>query len=169
MTDRAVVYIGLGSNLDDPLAQLCRARLALAGLPSSHLRASSPIYRSAPMGPDDQPDYLNAVVALETALDPQQLLHALQAIEQDQGRVRRRHWGERTLDLDILLYGAERIDDPALTVPHPGIGVREFVLYPLADLAPDLDIPGQGPVQALRDRVETHGLQRTGLAWSEAG
>ncbi|MCK8516109.1 2-amino-4-hydroxy-6-hydroxymethyldihydropteridine diphosphokinase [Methylonatrum kenyense] len=169
MSDRLVAFIGLGSNLDDPHRQLSRARLSLASLPGSRLRDSSPIYRSAPMGPRDQPDYLNAVVVLETVLGPHELLRELQSIEQQHGRVRRRHWGERTLDLDILLYGSEQIGDPVLTVPHPGIGQREFVLYPLADLAPDLDIPGLGAVQSLRDRVEAQGLQRTDLVWLDAG
>lgn len=135
-------YIGLGSNLSDPEGQLQQAIEALRELPDSRLTAVSPFYRSQPMGPADQPDYVNAVAMLDTNLEPLVLLDALQAIEQRQGRVRSgERWGPRTLDLDLLLYGAQVIDHPRLTVPHPGIAVRIFVLRPLADLAPELVLP----------------------------
>jgi 2-amino-4-hydroxy-6-hydroxymethyldihydropteridine diphosphokinase len=135
-------YIGLGSNLDDPLQQLQRAIAALRRIPESRLTAVSPLYRSKPMGPANQPDYLNAVAMFDTCLEPLALLDALQTIEQQQGRVRTgEHWGPRTLDLDLLLYGSEVIDLPRLQVPHPEITRRGFVLCPLSDLAPELTFP----------------------------
>lgn len=153
-------YIGLGSNLNHPRAQLERALEALAGLPDSELVGCSPFYRSAPMGPPGQPDYLNAVAALDTRLEPEALLDALQAIEQVQGRVRLERWGPRTLDLDILLYGKRRIDSARLTVPHSGIAERAFVLYPLADLAPQLTIPALGSMAELKARCAPMALWR---------
>lgn len=137
-------YIGLGSNLDDPVAQVKQAIAALAGLPQSRLLRQSRLYASPPLGPPDQPDYVNAVVELETVLMPMQLLAALQGIEQAQGRVRTRHWGERVIDLDLLLYADVRMESAALQLPHPGIAARAFVLRPLAELVPDMTIPGQG-------------------------
>ena len=143
-------YIGLGSNLDDPVGQLLRAIDALRALPESRLTAVSPLYQSRPMGPADQPDYVNAVVMLDTRLEPLELLDALQAIEQQQGRVRTgERWGPRTLDLDLLLYGAEVIDHSRLVVPHPGMKARLFVLQPLADLSPELILPDGSPVASL--------------------
>lgn len=144
-----LAYIGLGSNLNDPAGQVRRALGVIAALPESRLAAASRLYRSPPMGPADQPDYINAVAALETGLTPLDLLHALQATEQDFGRLRLRHWGERVLDLDLLLYDNQRLGSPELTLPHPGIGERAFVLCPLAELAPDLIIPGLGPLADL--------------------
>lgn len=135
-------YIGLGSNLDDPAKQLQHAIEALRCIPESRLTAVSRFYRSKPMGPADQPDYLNAVAMFDTCLEPLTLLEALQAIEQQQGRVRSgERWGPRTLDLDLLLYGAEVINQPRLQVPHPGLTLRNFVLQPLFDLAPELTFP----------------------------
>ena len=145
-------YIGLGSNLADPRTQLLRAFDELARLSRARLLARSSLYRSAPMGPPDQPDYLNAVAALETDLDPLALLAELQAIEAVHRRVRGERWGPRTLDLDLLLYGEQRIDLPTLTVPHPGLYERNFVLYPLAEIAPGLEIPGHGPLGELLAR-----------------
>jgi 2-amino-4-hydroxy-6-hydroxymethyldihydropteridine diphosphokinase len=143
-------YIGIGSNLNDPVIQVQQAFQALAKLPASQLIARSPRYRSAPVGgPPDQPDYLNAVAALDTALNPDELLAALQAIEIQQGRVRTVRWGPRTLDLDVLLYGSLQRDDPRLTLPHPRLQERAFVLYPLYDIAPDLVIPGKGVLAKL--------------------
>jgi 2-amino-4-hydroxy-6-hydroxymethyldihydropteridine diphosphokinase len=161
MMPAVTAYIGLGSNLDDPAAQMQRALLALAALPHSRLRRQSPFYRSRPMGPADQPDYLNAVAALETRLAPLALLDALQAIEQAQGRKRDgQRWGPRSLDLDILLYGAQQIDEARLQVPHPGLGERNFVLYPMADIAPgSLPIPGQGTLAELQAACPTDGLE----------
>ncbi len=159
--DRVVVYIGLGSNLSDPPAQLYRARRALAALADSRLLACSRLYRSRPLGPVVQPDFTNAVVALETTMVPLDLLDALQAIEQDQGRVRvAQRWGPRTLDLDIVLYAGQVIDLPRLQVPHPGLPERNFVLYPLHDIAPELVIPGQGPLAVLLQHCPRTGLEQ---------
>ncbi len=144
------VYIGLGSNLEAPREQISRALKAIDQLPGSHLSATSSLYRSPPMGPQDQPDYLNAVAEISTTLAPLELLEQLQLIEKSQGRLRNRRWGARTIDLDLLLYGQGRVDHPRLQVPHPGIGARRFVLVPLQELAgPELQIPGQGRVGSL--------------------
>lgn len=150
--DTAVIraFVGLGSNLDNPQAQLRRALRALTELPLTLLAAHSSLYRSAPLGGLDQPDYLNAVAALDTRLSAPELLAALQTIEHQQGRVRSaQRWQARTLDLDLLLYGELQLQDAALTVPHPGIRERAFVLYPLREIAPDLVIPGLGELSAL--------------------
>jgi len=128
-------YIALGSNLQAPLTQLRSAVSALNKLPESRVERTSSIYRSAPIGPGPQPNYLNAVLLLLTALPPLRLLDALQQIEQEQGRVRGVRWGPRTLDLDILLYGNQKIDSPRLTVPHPAMSQRNFVLYPLLEIS----------------------------------
>lgn len=159
--DRVVVYIGLGSNLADPVAQLHRACQALAALADSRLLTCSRLYRSRALGSVVQPDFTNAVAALETILAPLVLLDALQVIEQDQGRVRTaQRWGPRTLDLDLLLYAGQVIDLPRLQVPHPGLPERNFVLYPLHDIAPDLVIPGQGPLVALLQHCPRAGLKQ---------
>ncbi len=155
-----VAWIGLGSNLDDPVRQVNTALAAVGRLPESRLLACSGLYRSAPMGPQNQPDYINAVAGVQTSLSAEVLLEALQAIESAHARVRGERWGARTLDLDILLYGDEVINTPRLTVPHPGIAERNFVLAPLAELAPQLSVPGRGVVQALRDAVSNKGLER---------
>ena len=141
----ARAYIGIGGNLDDPLLQMRRAFRALRELPASRCVACSPLYRSAAVGgPSGQPDYLNAAAALDTTLAPDELLTALQAIETAQGRTRTVRWGPRTLDLDLLLYDQLVLDEPRLTLPHPRLHERVFVLYPLYDIAPDLEIPGHG-------------------------
>ncbi len=159
-------YIGLGGNLNDPVQQLRSARSAIIALPGVRERACSGFYRSAPMGPAGQPDYVNAVMAVETTLSPHELLKALQAIESSHGRVRTGlRWGPRTLDLDILLYGGEQIADDALTIPHPGIADREFVLYPLAEIAPpDLQVPGKGMLGDLVGGCPRRGLELIGHA-----
>lgn len=152
-------YIGLGSNLGDPASQLARAVEALRKLPRSRLTALSRLYRSRPMGPADQPEYLNAVAMLDTCLEAHELLDALQAIENEQGRVRGpQRWGPRTLDLDLLLFGAELIDDERLQVPHPGITERNFVLYPLADIAPELVMPDGRSLRELLAECSGEGL-----------
>jgi len=153
------VYIGLGSNLDDPVQQLHRAWAALAQLPQTQRVACSRFYRSAPLGPQDQPDYVNAVAALDTTLAPAALLDALQAIEAAQGRMRLRRWGPRTLDLDLLLYGSETLATPRLTVPHPGLAERNFVLYPLAELAPGLVLPDGRALADLLAQCDAAGLE----------
>ncbi|EHR40099.1 2-amino-4-hydroxy-6-hydroxymethyldihydropteridine diphosphokinase [Alishewanella jeotgali] len=152
-------YIGLGANLVKPVAQLQAAVTALGQLPETRLVQVSRLYSSKPMGPQDQPDYVNAVAALDTRLTPLALLHALQQIELAHGRQRKaERWGPRTLDLDILLFGMQQIDHPELTVPHYGMQLREFVLYPLAELAPDLILPDGVTLQSLLQRVPLNGL-----------
>lgn len=154
-------FIGIGSNLADPRQQVNSALQELSGLAATRLHSRSALYRSAPMGPQDQPDYINAVARLDTGLTPDALLDALQAIEARHGRERNgERWGPRTLDLDILLYGDRCIDNPRLHVPHPGIADRNFVLYPLAEIAPDLDIPGLGPLSVLVAACASAGLER---------
>ncbi|OOF26127.1 2-amino-4-hydroxy-6-hydroxymethyldihydropteridine diphosphokinase [Salinivibrio proteolyticus] len=155
------VFIAIGSNLGNPIEKANQAIAALKQLPQSQFVAASPLYTSKPMGPADQPDYINAVIALDTHLDPLTLLDATQAIELDYGRERKaERWGPRTLDLDILLYGNRVIDHPRLTVPHYGMKVREFVLYPLADIAPDLCLPDGSTLAASLTRVDRNGLTR---------
>ena len=134
-----VTYIGLGSNLGDSKVILTEAVHKLASLGDVK---TSKLYQSPPMGPQDQPNYLNAVVQLSTSLAPLALLDELQRFEQESGRVRLRHWGERTLDLDLLIYAEQKIQHERLTVPHVGVMERDFVLIPLLDLDPDLHIDG---------------------------
>jgi len=135
-------YIGLGSNLDDPLSQVRGAIDELAKVPHSTLAAVSPLYRTPPLGPADQPDYINAVAALDTGLEPHLLLDELQRIEQLHRRVRGPlRWGPRTLDLDLLLYGDRVIATERLSVPHPGLKERPFVIFPLQAIAPALILP----------------------------
>ena len=148
-------YVGMGSNLDEPRGQLEKAAQALGRLPDTRLVTLSPFYRSAPMGPAGQPDYVNAVAALLTELSPHGLLAELQRVEQSQGRIRNGvRWGPRTLDLDLLVFGTEEIDDAELTVPHPGIAERSFVLFPWRDIAPHLVIPARGSVSELARRLD---------------
>ncbi len=154
-------YVGLGSNLDDPPVQLEQAFAALGQLPESRLMLRSPSYRTAPFGPVAQPHFLNAVAGLLTRLDPEALLAQLRALETLQGRApARERWGPRRIDLDLLVHGRETRSGPALTLPHPGIPQRNFVLYPLRDLAPDLDVPGLGSVRDLAARVTATGIER---------
>ena len=154
-------YVALGSNLDDPCAQVGRAFDALARLPDTRLVARSPSYRSPPLGPVSQPDFVNAVAGLLTQLAPRALLDALKSLEAALGReapvVR---WGPRRIDLDLLVHGAARVEEPGLSVPHPGLAERAFVLLPLADVAPDLEVPGLGRVRSLAARVGSQGLAR---------
>ncbi|HSX70078.1 MAG TPA: 2-amino-4-hydroxy-6-hydroxymethyldihydropteridine diphosphokinase [Pseudomonas sp.] len=156
------VYIGLGSNLAEPRQQLEAALAALAELPDSRLAATSSFYASDPLGPPDQPRYVNAVAALDTGLEPLQLLDALQRIEQEQGRVRKaERWGPRTLDLDILLFGERLLAEERLTVPHYHLHARAFVLYPLAEIAPaDLALPDGRSLQTLLAVCPYEGLER---------
>lgn len=153
-------YVGLGSNLGEPEAQLRQALEELDRLPDTDRVASSSLYRNPPMGPVPQPDYVNAVAALDTRLAPVELLAALQGIEQAHGRARVERWGPRTLDLDLLLYGERLIDEPRLRVPHPGLHERAFVLYPLAEIAAELSIPGRGPLTEWLGRCSADGLVR---------
>ena len=159
------IYIGIGSNLANPKQQVGEAIKSLNVLPESRFIKSSPLYRSAPIGPADQPDYVNAVCQLETRLEPLNLLDCLQEIEQKQGRTRTGlRWGPRVIDLDLLLYGQKIISHERLIVPHPGLYERCFVLYPLSDISPDLDIPGHGPVSSLKQACTTGVVERIGLA-----
>ena len=161
MAARVSAYIGLGSNLGEPLQQLEAAFVALNKLSGSHVIQRSSFYTSKPMGPADQPDYINAVAELETTLAPQDLLLALQAIENLQGRDRSgQRWGARTLDLDLLLYADEVINTERLQVPHPGLAERDFVLIPLAEIAPDVVIPGQPALKQLIEDCPDYGLER---------
>lgn len=148
----SIAYIGLGSNLAEPREQLHRARHALAALPGTHVLADSGIFRSPAMTlPDSppQPDYLNAVVKLQTTLSPHDLLHALRDIELRQGRQRHTRWAARTLDLDILLYDDLQLHEADLTIPHPGLAQRDFVLYPLQAIDKNMNIPGLGALSRL--------------------
>jgi len=153
-------YIGLGSNLENPRDQVTRALEELAAIPETTLIDASSLYRSAPIGPEGQPDYINAVARLKTRLSPLQLLDALQTIEDAHGRVREERWGARTLDLDLLLYGEQHIQHERLTVPHPEMHRRAFVLVPLAEIAPELEIPAKGGVMSLLERCEEMDITR---------
>lgn len=136
------VYLALGSNLADPLHQVQSALNALAAIPDTMLVATSSLYRTPPYGPPDQPDFLNAAVALDTRLDAESLLNHTQRIELEQGRVRKAHrWGPRTLDLDIMLFGDQTLNTPRLTVPHYDMHNRAFMLLPLLEIAPELCLP----------------------------
>lgn len=153
------VYLGLGSNLERPLQQLGQAIQSLTTLPHSQLVAVSSLYASKPLGPQDQPNFVNAVARLDTALEPLALLDQLQQIERQQGRVRKaERWGPRTLDLDILLFGQQRLNLPRLQVPHYHLQAREFCLYPLAELEPGLILPDGRSLQSLLAQVAKEGL-----------
>lgn len=157
------MYIGLGSNLKHPLLQIHQALQTLPKLPKTQLLTHSGGYRNPPLGPPDQPDYINAVAILSTRLTPHDLLRHLQAIEQQQGRIRTtQRWGARTLDLDILLYEHYSSQDPLLTLPHPGLYERAFVLGPLCECAPDLILPNGKSVKELFQRCANVGLSRLG-------
>lgn len=164
MPDRAntrVAFIGLGSNLDDPKFQVRRALVELQSIRLSHLLRHSSLYRSAPVGPPNQPDYVNAVAALETSLSALDLLGALQTIERAHGRTRSGlRWGPRTLDLDLLLFGDTQVDEQRLTVPHPRIAERAFVLHPWYEIAPDISVPGLGRLVELVRNCPPQRLER---------
>lgn len=150
-------WIGLGSNLENPRRQVETALAALDRLPLTRLLCASPRYASRPVGPQDQPDFVNAVAQLETRLSPLALLDQLQALEQRHRRVRQRRWGPRTLDLDLLLYDARSETSPRLTLPHPEMARRAFVLIPLAALAPELCLPDGRHLRDLIAALEDDG------------
>lgn len=150
---RALSYLGLGSNLEQPRHQLRQALAALQAHPDIELLRCSRFYGSQAVGPGDQPDYVNAVAAITTLLAPQSLLSVLQAIENDQGRQRQQHWGPRTLDLDILLYGDWVVEHPDLQIPHPRLRERAFVVVPLLEIAPELCLPDGTSLRGLLDYV----------------
>ena len=154
------VYLGLGSNLENPIEQLRAARTAIANVNGISEINFSSLYRSPPMGGKQQPDYVNAVMAIETELSPLELLTVTQTIENEQGRVRSERWGARTLDIDILLFGDDVLNFPDLIVPHYGMTERAFVLYPLFEIAPDLEIPTHGKLADLVSRCPLDGLER---------
>ncbi|MFH1043806.1 MAG: 2-amino-4-hydroxy-6-hydroxymethyldihydropteridine diphosphokinase [Pseudomonadota bacterium] len=155
-----IAFIGLGSNLDDPKSKVRQGLAALAELPRTQFAAASSLYRSAPLGPAGQPDFVNAIARLSTGLAPQALLAALLAIERRFGRVRSFRNAPRTLDLDLLLYDAQCIDEPGLAVPHPRMHRRAFVLAPLVEIAPDCVIPGIGPAADWLERCRDQNIDR---------
>ncbi|HLU06095.1 MAG TPA: 2-amino-4-hydroxy-6-hydroxymethyldihydropteridine diphosphokinase [Woeseiaceae bacterium] len=151
-------YVGIGSNLSDPATQVRKAFAALQKLPHSGFARCSALYRSAPMGPPDQPDFLNAAAVVLTRLSPNELLRELQAIEKAQGRQHETpQWGPRIIDLDLLVMGHVILEEEGLTIPHPGIAERNFVLFPLAEIAPGLLVPAMGSVQKLVAALGTTG------------
>lgn len=154
-----IAYIGLGSNQDNPLQQLHQALEALHQLPGCTLVDASPVYRSQPVGPQDQPEFLNMAARLHTSLKALELLDQLQEIEQLQGRIRHETWGPRVIDLDLLLFGNETLTHPRLTVPHAELPNRDFVLQPLLDLDPELTLPDGRHLQTLRNRCPDNGLR----------
>ena len=153
-------YVALGSNLRDPARQVRSGLEALARLPETRLVTRSSLYRTAPVGKPDQPDFINAVARLDTGLEPEALLQRLLDIERQHARVRGERNGPRTLDLDLLLHGECRMESPGLTVPHPRMHERAFVLAPLAEIAPELDIPGRGKVRELLAGLHAQGVAR---------
>jgi len=154
--------IGVGSNLDDPVAQVRAALTGLGALPGTRVQFMSGLYRNPPMGSPDQPDYVNAVACILTQLAPRDLLSALQALERKLGRdrVAQVRWGPRCIDLDILTYACRSIDEEGLCIPHPGISRRNFVLFPLLEIAPELPIPGLDSVRRLAADVDGSTLER---------
>ena len=152
-------YVAIGSNLGDPLLNVRQSFDQLATLPSTRLVLRSRCYRSRPLGPQDQPDFVNAAAGLLTTLSAMELLIELKRLEQQLGRsapiVR---WGPRLIDFDLSVFGTERVETEQLTLPHPGVPMRNFVLYPLQDIAPELDVPGHGRVREVAARVSAEGL-----------
>ena len=151
-------YVAVGSNLNQPRERVAEAFQRLAALPATRVESRSRDYRTRPMGPQDQPDFINAVGGLLTQLPAHGLLDALLDIERAMGRNRQERWGPRIIDLDLVWMTGSPIDEPGLTLPHPGVSARNFVLYPLCDIAPTLVIPGHGRVMDLTSRVGGDGL-----------
>jgi len=159
MTVRA--YIGVGSNLEDPVAQVKDAMEELDMLPDTIVVGRSSLYSNKPMGPQDQPDFINAVVGIDTLLSAEDLFRRLVKIEEQAGRDRDdEQWGPRIIDLDLLLYGKSNISEDHLTVPHPGMHERDFVIIPLAEVAGNIRIPGHGLLSTLINKVENHSLRK---------
>ena len=151
-------YVAIGSNLNDPQARVLEAFERLATLPETRSLRRSRLYKTQPMGPQDQPYFVNAAAGLLTQLAARELLEVLLGIEQSMGRRRQERWGPRVIDLDLIWMPGEPIDEPGLTLPHPGVSTRNFVLYPLADIAPTLVIPGHGNVSELARRAGGDGI-----------
>lgn len=160
----SLAYIGLGSNLNDPESQVRGTLEAFSRCKSIRLIRTSAMYRNPPMGPADQPDFINAVALIETKLSPRALLDTLLRMESERGRIREpgNHWGPRAIDLDILLYDDRKIDQPDLKIPHPGISKRNFVLFPLLEVEPDLWIPGLGKIKDIAAGHDSTALIRIG-------
>lgn len=152
--------VGVGSNLGDPVRQVSQALQDLQSLPDCRLLATSGLYHNPPVGPPDQPDYVNAVARLQTGLSPHALLASLQTLEQAAGRRKTRSWGERILDLDLLVYGDLSMDDPQLTLPHPEIARRRFVLVPWLEIDPDAVLPDGQSLAELLAGAPPHPLER---------
>jgi 2-amino-4-hydroxy-6-hydroxymethyldihydropteridine diphosphokinase len=160
-------YVALGSNLSGPRRRVEAALEALAGIPESRRVLRSSLWRSAPMGPQDQPAFVNAVAGLVTTASPRGFLESLQALERRLGKSEPAvRWGPRVIDLDLLVFGDRRIDEPGLTLPHPGLHQRNFVLYPLSEIAAELWVPGQARVRRLCERVSAAGIERLGARGS---
>jgi 2-amino-4-hydroxy-6-hydroxymethyldihydropteridine diphosphokinase len=151
-------YVAIGSNLKDPHDRVLEAFERLGALPSSRLVLRSQLYRSRPLGPQDQPEYINAAAGLITQLSARELLTALLTIEQSMGRIRRERWGPRLIDLDLVWMVDSAVEEPGLSVPHPEVSRRNFVLYPLSDIAPTMKIPGHGIVLELKAAVGGDGI-----------
>ncbi len=156
---QTIAYIGLGSNLSEPIKQVQSAVSEIEKIPQSQIAKVSSLYLSKPMGPQDQDDFINAVVAIETSLSAVELLDALQAIENKAGRVRKENrWGARILDLDIILFGNEVLNTERLTIPHYGMCEREFVLLPLAEIVPELSLPNGESIKLLSQNIANNAM-----------
>jgi 2-amino-4-hydroxy-6-hydroxymethyldihydropteridine diphosphokinase len=151
-------YIAIGSNLNSPTEQVLAAFERIAAVPATRVEARSRLYSTHPMGPHDQPDFINAVAGVLTQLGPRALLESLLEIERQMGRIRRERWGPRLIDLDLVWMVGPVVEETGLSLPHPGVSTRNFVLYPLCDIAPTLDIPGHGRVLELKLRSDAEGI-----------
>ena len=151
-------YVAIGSNLNDPQAQVQTALARLEALPEIRALLRSRLYKTRPMGPQDQPYFVNAAAGFLTQRSARELLAALLLIEESMGRKRQERWGPRVIDLDLICMPGETVDEPGLTLPHPGVSTRNFVLYPLADIAPTLAIPAHGNVSELLRAVGDDGI-----------
>jgi 2-amino-4-hydroxy-6-hydroxymethyldihydropteridine diphosphokinase len=151
-------YVAIGSNLNAPRDRVAEAWTHLSALADTRLETRSRLYLTRPMGPQDQPEFVNAAAGLLTCKSPREMLDALLAVERRMGRVREERWGPRVIDLDLVWMVGCEVDDPGLTLPHPGVSMRNFVLYPLSDIAPSLDIPGHGRVLDLKRERGGDGL-----------
>ncbi len=156
----AKAFLGLGSNLNSPSRQIKAALKAIAKLPGTQLVCCAPWYQSIAIGPGSQPRYINTVVEIDTVLKPRALLQVLQQVEKRQGRKRIVRWGPRTLDIDILLYAKQTLKTQQLQIPHPRLGERNFVLYPMADIAPELSLPDGTPLAKLLANCSPEGIVR---------
>jgi 2-amino-4-hydroxy-6-hydroxymethyldihydropteridine diphosphokinase len=163
-TATAEAFVALGANLENPVRQVQQAISELGAIERTRVLAISSLYRTAPVGYADQPDFINAVAKLKTGLSPHELLDALHIIENRHGRQRSVRNAPRTLDLDLLMYGSHEIREDDLTLPHPRMHERAFVLLPLAEIAPDVDVPGRGPLSQLVGQVDRGGVEKLNVA-----